>query len=187
MNIFLVHGTFGKPFENWFPWLESKLTDEKISCTIPSFPTPEHQNYLDWERLMDYYCDMGIVNGDTVLIGHSCGSVFLVHYLLKHQIKVKALICVSGYNNFVSGIEMMDQLNSSFYIDSSEDVNMLKNAESVYAFFGDNDPNIPQDYLRDFAKMIGGEFYCVRNAGHFNASAGYLQCYEVFDTIMHLR
>ena len=26
MNIFLVHGSFGKPFENWFPWLEEELS-----------------------------------------------------------------------------------------------------------------------------------------------------------------
>ena len=30
MNVFLVHGTFGKPFENWFPWLEEELSKEKI-------------------------------------------------------------------------------------------------------------------------------------------------------------
>lgn len=25
MNILLVHGSYGKPFENWFPWLEDEL------------------------------------------------------------------------------------------------------------------------------------------------------------------
>ena len=51
MNVFLVHGSFGKPFENWFPWLEEELANRNISCVIPSFPTPEHQNYSDWEQL----------------------------------------------------------------------------------------------------------------------------------------
>lgn len=182
MNIFLVHGTFGKPFENWFPWLENELDKKKIRCTVPSFPTPEHQNYEDWKRLMDYYCNIGIVNEETVLVGHSCGAVFLVHYLLSHKIYVKGLICVSGYNNFVSGYEMMDQLNSTFYVDTI-DINMTKFARKVYAFYGDNDPNIPQEYLHDFAVAIGGKIQCIKDAGHFNASAGYLKCDLVLDAI----
>ncbi len=179
---FLVHGTFGKPFENWFPWLESELDKEKIRCIVPSFPTPERQTYADWEKLMNYYCEEGVVNCETVLVGHSCGSVFLVHYLLTHNINVKGLICVSGYNNFVSGYEDMDYLNGSFYI-NTKDINMTKYAEKVFAFYGDNDPNIPQEYLNSFAKAIGGKINCVAGAGHFNASAGYLQCNIVLDSI----
>ncbi len=182
MNVFLVHGTFGKPFENWFPWLERELDKEGIGCIIPSFPTPQHQTYPDCERLMDYYCDMGIVNNETVLIGHSCGSIFLVHYLLVHGINVKGLICVSGYNNFVSGNNLMDGLNSSFYI-NKQDINITKSAKEVLAFYGDDDPNIPQNYLEEFASAIGGQAICVKNAGHFNASAGYLQFDDVLNTI----
>ena len=25
MNTIIVHGSYGKPFENWFPWLENEL------------------------------------------------------------------------------------------------------------------------------------------------------------------
>lgn len=182
MNVFLVHGTFGKPFENWFPWLEGELSKESIECTIPTFPTPERQTYADWEKLMDYYFEVGAVNKDSILVGHSCGSIFLVHYLLTHNLKVKGLICVSGYNNFISGYEMMDVLNGSFYVDS-DDINMTKYAEKVYAFYGDNDPNIPQEQLNGFASAIGGEIHCVANAGHFNASAGYLCCEVVLDAV----
>lgn len=182
MNVLLVHGSFGKPFENWFPWLESELAKIDIPCIIPSFPTPNHQEYSDWERLMDYYYDMNVVNEDTVLIGHSCGSVFLVHYLLSHNIKVKGLICVSGYNNFVSGVEMMDQLNGSFYVEKAK-ICMNNYANSIFAFYGDDDPNIPQSYLMDFAKVLGGEIHCVSGAGHFNASAGYTECEMVLDAV----
>lgn len=182
MNVFLVHGTFGKPFENWFPWLEEELTKERVNCIIPSFPTPEHQNYTDWERLMDYYCDIGIIDRETVLVGHSCGSIFLVHYMLSHKLRVKGLICVSGYNNFISGYDLMDKLNESFYIEAS-DLNVSTLAEKVFAFYGDNDPNIPQEYLNNFAVAIGGQVNCIANAGHFNASAGYLKCEIVLDAI----
>lgn len=183
MNVFLVHGTFGKPFENWFPWIENELSKKNISCVIPSFPTPAHQNYEDWERLMDYYCKLGVVDESTVLIGHSCGTVFLVHYLLKHKIHVKGLVCVSGYNNFISGFDMMDDLNGSFYMPESN-LNMEEYADKVHVFYGDNDPNIPQDILHHFAASVGGMEHCIANAGHFNASAGYTTCEVILDAVL---
>lgn len=179
MNVFLVHGSFGKPFENWFPWLEEELTKRGITCVIPTFPTPHHQNYTDWERLMNYYCELGIVSEDTVLIGHSCGCVFLAHYLNEHKIKTKGLITVSGYNNFFSGDQTMDKLNGSFYIDSSY-LDLSSYVKNVISFYGNNDPYIPQSYLSDFTNYIGGKAIVVSNAGHFNASAGYTK----FDAIL---
>lgn len=183
-NIFLVHGSIGKPFENWFPWLERELSNNSIPCVIPSFPTPEHQTYDDWERLMDYYVDLGIVNHDTILVGHSCGSVFLVHYLLKKKIKVSAVICFSGYNNFISGYEFMDKLNESFYMNFTS-IDISPYADKVFAYYGDDDPNIPQNFLSSFAINIGAQkIECVKGAGHFNATAGYTECALAMETIM---
>lgn len=185
-NVFLIHGSIGKPFENWFPWLEEELSTNSIPCTIPSFPTPEHQDYNDWERLMDYYVELGTVNKDTVLVGHSCGSVFLVHYLLKKKIKVSAVICFSGYNNYISGYEFMDKLNRSFYMNSNT-IDITPYADKVFAFYGDDDPNIPQEFLSSFAANIGAQkVKCVKGAGHFNATAGYTKCALALETIMSI-
>ena len=81
---------------------------------------------------------------------------------------------------------MMDQLNNSFYTDK-KDINMTKYAEKVFAFWGNDDPNIPQKVLKNFAEAIGGNACCVEKAGHFNASAGYLSCYEVLNAIMQCK
>ena len=185
MNVFLVHGSFGKPFENWFPWLEGKLSEKKINCVIPSFPTPEHQNYTDWEMLMDYYVDLGTINEDTVLIGHSCGALFIAKYLSTHAIKVKGVIFVSGYTRFVSDYPLMDALNDSFYVDNAS-MNVRPFANSIVAYYGDDDPNIPQEKLREFAEATGAESKCIHNAGHFNASAGFFEFVDVLETIMKL-
>lgn len=160
----------GNPQNFWI----KKTTEESVSGRT--------KGYTDWEKLMDYYCDLGVVNEETVLIGHSCGAVFLVHYLLEHQIHVKGLICVSGYNNFISGFEMMDKLNESFYM-NAESIDMLPYADTVISFYGDNDPNIPLECLNDFAISIGGEVNCVPNAGHFNTSAGYSTFPSVLDAV----
>ena len=184
MNVLVVHGSFGKPFENWFPWMEGELCSRRIVCNIPTFPTPEHQQYSDWEELMNYYVKKGMVNEETVIVGHSCGAVFTTKYVIEHKLPVKGIMLFSGYNNFISGNEMMDQLNSSFYMNDEELADLELYAPKRFAFYGDDDPNIPQSVLHDFAEKIHAIEQPVHGAGHFNASAGYTKCEIALDTLI---
>ena len=92
MNVFIVHGSYGKPFENWFPWMEKELEKKDISCVIPTFPTPAHQNYDAWSELLDYYVEKGFITSETVMVGHSCGAVFISKYLNQHNFKCQITI-----------------------------------------------------------------------------------------------
>ncbi|MBR3837766.1 MAG: alpha/beta hydrolase [Clostridia bacterium] len=182
MNVFILHGSYGKPFENWFPWMENKLAEEEILCTIPTFPTPNNQEYSSWKELLDYYVKKGIINEETVLIGHSCGAVCAAKFLAETNIKIKALISVAGYNNFYSG-DHMDDLNGSFYFPSNFCSDIDKTVPTRYAYFSDNDPFIPFVKLEEFAFEIKATPKLIKNAGHFNASAGYCCFEELLNTI----
>ena len=179
MNVLIVHGSFGKPFENWFPWLENELSLRNIRCIVPTFPTPEHQIYDDWKRLLDYYVARNLINSDTVVIGHSCGAIFLVKYLIEKKLHVKGIITVSGYNNFKSGDSSMDALNSSFYR-SSENIEQITSlTNNRICFYSDNDPFIPIYTLEQFVSDIKGTPHKVPNAGHFNSASGYTTFFEL--------
>lgn len=54
-KIFLLHGSYGSPEGNWFPWLKKEL--EKLDCTvlIPKFPTPENQSLETWLAVFKEY------------------------------------------------------------------------------------------------------------------------------------
>jgi predicted alpha/beta hydrolase family esterase len=43
-NIFIIHGSYGNPDENWFPWLKKELEQEGHKVFVPKFPTPEDQS-----------------------------------------------------------------------------------------------------------------------------------------------
>jgi len=183
MNVIIVHGSFGKPFENWFPWAEQELSEKGIVCTIPTFPTPNYQNYDDWKMLLNYYYERGYINEESVLVGHSCGAAFIVKYLVDCNIRVKGIVTVSGYNNFCSGDDMMDGLNFSFY-QSHDEINKITSlVERRVSFFSDNDPFIPLEKLEEFAEEINAEKMQISNAGHFNASAGYTAFEEVIKVL----
>ncbi len=46
MNVFIIHGAYGNPKENWFPWLKSELESLNHKVIIPEFSTPNEQNLL---------------------------------------------------------------------------------------------------------------------------------------------
>lgn len=145
---------------------------------------PSYQIYEHWDELMSYYVNRRFVDRDTVLVGHSCGAVFIVKYVLQHKLNIKGMLTFSGYNNFISGNEMMDNLNISFYMDDNNLRDIKKYANKVFAFNEDDDPNIPQQILHDYAEKLVAIEQCVPKAGHFNSSAGYNTCDLALDTIL---
>ena len=63
----IVHGSYGSPFENWFPWLYEKLTAEGKNVLVPQFPCgAKIQNYDNWKRVLDAY--KHLINENTTFI-----------------------------------------------------------------------------------------------------------------------
>lgn len=183
MNVLILHGSYGKPFENWFPWLESQLSDLGIDCVVPTFPTPNYQCYSDWATLLDYYNRKGYLNNDTIVIGHSCGSIFAVKYIIDRNIHLKGIVTVSGYNNFKSGDSTMDALNETFYRPRNGINRITTLTDLRYSFYSDNDPFIPITTLEEFAHDIDAQMIMVSNAGHFNASSGFTTFEQLLDLL----
>lgn len=172
MKIVISHGSFGKPHENWIPWLEEKLDEMGVEYLTPTFPTPKHQAYSDWSRVLDMYREFGCFDENTIFVGHSCGAIFLARYIVDNGISCKGYISASGYNNFYNNDELMDGLNGSFYFDNAELKKISELVKKRIAFRSDNDPFIPQEKLCEYVSLISAEEIVIKNGGHLNASAG---------------
>lgn len=186
MKIIIAHGSFGKPHENWIPWLEEELDNLNIEYLTPTFPTPKYQNYDAWKKVLDLYYDFGCFGNDTIFIGHSCGAIFLAKYIIEKRIKCKGYISVAGYNNFISGDELMDSLNSTFYVDDSKLADLVLYAENRVSIYSNNDPFIPQHKLEGFCKEIDADKEIILNGGHLNKSAGIISFTELLDIIKNI-
>lgn len=182
-NYFIIHGLAGKPFENWFPWLEEKLSKNNLRCIVPQFPTPIQQSYINWEKLLNYYKELGFVDKDTVFIAHSLGPIFIVKYVIKNRIKIKGLISVEGFNNFISGMEEFDKINKSFFLNDLELSKFKEFVDFVHCYISENDPNLPIENVKKFTELIRGELHVIPDGEHFNTAAGYDKFDEVYDII----
>ena len=171
-NYFIIHGSFSSPYSNWIGWLHNFIEDERKQVYVPDFPIGVgYQNYENWSKLFKYYLDLGLINENTTIIGHSIAPVFISKFLTKNKVKVKKLIFVCGFNNYLGINDEYDTVNKSMYFDNLEDVKQYAN--EIICFYSNNDPYVKYEVEKDFADKIATDQIVVPNAGHINSESGY--------------
>ncbi len=178
---FLIHGAYGNPYKNWFPWLKKELAKRGISCVVPSFPTPEKQDYDSWSKILKAYYEIDYINENTNFITHSLGGVFLVKFLIENHIQVGKIITVAGFNNLEFDDNMQKYL--SFYLEEKEIRKIKKYVNERIAIYTDNDFYVPYEEAQKFANSIQAEKIVIKNAGHFNEKFGYTEFKEILHYI----
>ena len=173
-NVFIIHGAYGHPEENWFPWLKSEL--EKLGCRVfvPKFPTPENQTLENWMKVFQDYRQY--LDENTIVVGHSLGPAFLLSVLEKLEHPIKAAFFVAGFTGSFTGKYAnadFDVINKTFAEKPFNWEKIRQNCKKSYVFQSDNDPYVPPEKGEDLAKNLNTDVITVKNAGHFNEKAGY--------------
>ena len=179
-NYFIIHGSFGSPYSNWFSWLHDFIQEEGKQVYVPYFPAGVgYQNYDNWSKLLKAYLDLGLINENTTIIGHSIAPIFISKFLVENKIKVKKLIFVCGFNNYLGINEEYDAVNNSMYFNNLQDIKQC--AKEIICFYSDNDPYVKYEVEKDFADAISTEQIVLKGAGHINAESGY----DTFEEIVN--
>ena len=181
-NYFIIHGSFSNPYSNWFSWLQDFITSDDKQVYVPDFPIGVgYQNYNNWSKLLKVYLDLGLINENTTIIGHSIAPVFISKFLVENKVKVKKLIFVCGFNNYLGINEEYDNVNESMYFDNLRDVKEYAN--EIICFYSDNDPYVKYEKEKEFADTIATDQIVLKGAGHINAESGF-DTFE--DIVCHL-
>ena len=171
-NYLLLHGSFGSPFSNWIPYLRKEIESKDLEVYTPDFPTGVgYQNYENWANLLKTYVEANIINENTVIFAHSIAPIFICKFLVKNKIKVKRLVFVCGFNNYLGINEEYDAVNRTMYFDNLEDVKQYAN--EIICFYSDNDPYVKYEVEKEFANTIATKQVFIPNAGHINSESGY--------------
>ena len=175
-NYIIIHGSFGSKDGNWFPWLKNKLKDKNV--VVPQMPIGVgNQNFENWSKVLDELK----INNNTIIIAHSIAPIFVCNYLITNKIKVKKLIFVCGFNNYLGIDPDFDAVNKPMFIDNLEDVKNYCN--NIICFYSDNDPYVKFEVEKSFADSISNEQYIIKNGGHINAENGYTEFEEILKVI----
>ena len=171
-NYLLIHGSFGSPFVNWFPYLRKELENKEKIVYTPDFPTGVgYQTYENWEKLLKCYVDFGILNENTIIFAHSIAPIFICKFLVKNKITVKRLVFVCGFNNYLGIDEEYDAVNKSMYFNNLKDIK--KYCKDIVCFYTKNDPYVKYEKEKEFADTIADKRVIIEDGGHLNTDSGY--------------
>ena len=179
-NYFIIHGSFGSPFGNWFSWLHDFISSDRKQVYVPQFPIGVgYQNYDNWSNLLKYYLDLGLIKENTTIIGHSIAPVFISKFLTENKVKVKKLVFVCGFNNYLGINEEYDNVNKTMYFDNLEEIKQY--AEEIICFYSKNDPYVRYEAEKEFADSIATKQIVIDEGGHLNSESGYAEFKELLE------
>ena len=169
-EVFIVHGSYGSPEENWFPWIKAELENAGCWVHAPRFPTPRGQSLASWTKVFASF--EGTIKDDTVFIGHSVGCAFILSLLERLDQPARAAFLVAGWTGSL-GIPRFDPINSSIAEREFDWGRIKAGCREFRVYASDNDPYVPLAMSAALAKRLGAQFNLIKGGGHFNDAAGY--------------
>lgn len=144
--------------KHWIPWLKRNLIAAGIETETPLMPNPWEPNYEKFKTEFEKY----EVGENTILVGHSCGSAFLVRWLGETKRKIFKLILVAPWKI----TDEDDEFRKEFYtypIDES----IKSRAGEIVMFTADDEENDGKESLKIFHEALGGKVVELKGHGHY--------------------
>ncbi len=93
-NYVILHGWNETPETRFYPWLKSQLEFKGMKVDIPALPNPTNPSEEAQVNFVLKNCRFG---ENTILVGHSLGTVVAMKVLEKLQAKIAGLVLVGGF------------------------------------------------------------------------------------------
>ncbi len=168
-TVFIIHGSFGNPDENWYPWLKLELEKKGHTVFVPPFPTPDGQNLENWRAVfLPYELE---ITSDTIFMGHSLGAAFILRFLEQTDVKIRAAFFVSGFASLLHND--FDSVNKTFLDHPFLWDRIRARCAQFFILHSDNDPYVPVSFAKELAAALGVTTLIIPSAGHFNEKSGY--------------
>lgn len=170
VRVIIVHGSYGKPEGNWFPWLKHQVEALGHMAIVPKFPTPEGQSLAAWIDV--FHSEAGVLTPETILIGHSLGAGFVLNLLEESPLQIRATFLIAG---FLGALDLpdYDYINATFVSKEFNWPLIKRNAGDVFVISGDDDPYVPIARGRAIADALAVKLLVVPGGKHLNSENGY--------------
>ena len=79
-NYFVIHALGRTENDYWYNFIKQNVENKGFKCFVPTLPPIEEMSYESWAKSFDKY--KKFINEESVFVGHSTGSIFIVKYLI---------------------------------------------------------------------------------------------------------
>lgn len=168
----IIHGTWGSPEGNWFPWMKQKLEEQGYEVFVPAFPTPHNQDIDSWMLVFEQY--RKYVHEDTIFIAHSVGPAFVLSILETLDTPIKSCYFAAGFLELIQ-IPEFDLVNETITAKQFDWQKIHENCKNFYMVHGSDDPYVPFHNVEILAENLGIEVDIIEGGGHLNEETGYTE------------
>jgi len=203
MKVLILHGSFGSPSENWFPWLKLKLEKLGYQVLNPQMPVDDYvtfdvnksegrQTFRNWlERVKTLNLN---VDGeeDFIVVAHSIAPAFVLGWLGNNsELKFKKFIAVAPFiKDGRKGLEYdekIQKVNGTFLAAAAEAVfkkSAIERAGEVVAVYAKDDPYVSSKMSEEFIERTSAKRVVLETGGHLNSEAGVDEFPLILDEIV---
>ncbi len=183
-TVFIFHGWGADPESNWFPWLKEELEKKNYRVFVPAFPNSDFPNLTKWLGEFEKY--RKYVDEETIFIGHSLGSSFILHVLQTVDKPIKAAFFVAGFVGPIG--DEFDRYIGDISIRSFDWKRIRQKCKKFVIFASDNDPYVPMKKTKELYELLpNSELIIIKGAAHLNAGSSCLTFNELRDAILNLK
>ena len=165
----ILHGTNGTSTDNWFPWLKKELENKGFSVWTPDLP---HANYPNTKIYNEFLLkNAPPVTKDTILIGHSSGTLATLGFLqaLPANTKVKAVFLVAAFKDNLGWIDNKGKHILGGLFEQDYDWKALQKKAGKYVLIhAENDPYCPMSHASYLSIKLNGELVINPHQKHFS-------------------
>lgn len=144
--------------KHWIPWLKKNLVAAGIATETPLMPDPWEPSYQKFKTEFEKYK----VGENTILVGHSCGSAFLVRWLGESKRKIFKVVLVAPWKI----PDENDELRKEFY-NYPIDEEIKSRVGAIVMFTADDEEDDGKESLKIFHNALGGEVIELKSHGHY--------------------
>ncbi len=173
LRVVILHGAYGRPDSNWFPWLAERVEAAGHEALLPSFPTPQGQSPAAWLDVYDRQVDDTVPRSRTILVAHSLGVAFALHLAARAGAAdpYRGALLAAGFWGAL-GLPDYDPINAPFFAALDWNKARAGCGTDVTCYAGDNDPYVPLRFSREIAERLGAPLQIIPDGKHLNAESG---------------
>ena len=160
-RIVVAHGYLAAPHKHWFPWLVEQYGADVVQ--VPALPHPKHPRFEDWFETLS--SAIGQVDDETILIGHSLGSITTLRVLeaLPRPWTLRGLVLVAGFAQPLPNLPQLDPFTAA-PIDAAA---IVEGARQRHVFGSDNDTTVAPPLTAALARSLEAPLTIIPGGGHF--------------------
>jgi predicted alpha/beta hydrolase family esterase len=160
-RIIVAHGYLASPEKHWFPWLVAQYGAGVVR--VPALPNSTNPQPGPWLETLSEA--VGAVDDETILIGHSLGSIATLRLLatLPRPWTLRGLILVAGFAQPLPNLPKLDPFTAA-----PLDVQaVVDGARQRHVFGSDNDTTVAPPFTAALARSLQAPLTILPGGGHF--------------------